>query len=125
MEVISMSIVKAKNQKSGITYVYESESYWDKEKKQPRNKRKIIGKLDDQTGEIVPTRGQSRFENPATPVTPPQAGEELYSLCRAYEKQVASQEDLIRTQANEITKLKAGKKEMVKKLIELAKSYGD
>ncbi len=32
-----MSQVKVTNKKSGITYVYESESYWDKEKKQPRN----------------------------------------------------------------------------------------
>ena len=41
-----MSQVKVTNKKSGITYVYESESYWDKEKKQPRNKRKLIGKID-------------------------------------------------------------------------------
>ena len=41
MEVIYMSQVKVTNKKSGITYVYESESYWDKEKKQPRNKRKL------------------------------------------------------------------------------------
>lgn len=40
-----MSQVKVTNKKSGITYVYESESYWDKEKKQPRNKRKLIGKI--------------------------------------------------------------------------------
>ena len=46
MEVIYMSQVKVTNKKSGITYVYESESYWDKEKKQPRNKRKLIGKID-------------------------------------------------------------------------------
>ena len=27
-----MSIVKLKDKRSGTTYVYESESYWDKEK---------------------------------------------------------------------------------------------
>lgn len=42
-----MSIVKLKNKRSGVTYVYESESYWDKEKKQPRSKRILIGKLDE------------------------------------------------------------------------------
>ena len=31
-----MSIVKHTDKRSGITYVYESESYWDKDKKQPR-----------------------------------------------------------------------------------------
>ena len=37
------------------SYVYDSISYWDKEKKQPRSKRKLIGKIDPETGEIVPT----------------------------------------------------------------------
>lgn len=50
-----VSIVKMYNKKSGVTYVYESESYWDKEKQQPRNRRKLIGKLDPETGEVVPT----------------------------------------------------------------------
>ena len=47
-----MAIVKSKNKKTGITYVYESESYWDPEKKQPRNHRKLIGKLDED-GNVV------------------------------------------------------------------------
>lgn len=55
-----MSIVKNKDKRTGITYVYESESYWDKEKKQPRAKRRLIGKLDEETGEIVPTDGRGR-----------------------------------------------------------------
>ena len=50
-----MSIVKLRDKRSGTTYVYESKSYWDKEKKQPRSRRKLIGKLDEETGEIVPT----------------------------------------------------------------------
>ena len=49
-----MSLVKLKDKRSGTTYVYESESYWDKEKKQPRSCRKLIGKLDEETGEIIP-----------------------------------------------------------------------
>lgn len=31
---MTMSIVKQTNKKTGITYVYESHSYWDPEKKQ-------------------------------------------------------------------------------------------
>lgn len=50
-----MSLVKLTNKKTGITYVYESTSYYDKEKKQSRPKRKLIGKIDPETGEIVPT----------------------------------------------------------------------
>jgi len=55
-----MSIVRLKDKRTGTTYVYESESYWDKEKKQPRNKRVLIGKVDEATGETVPTDGRGR-----------------------------------------------------------------
>lgn len=48
------SIVKH-TAKNGTVYVYENESYWDKEKKQPRSHRKLIGKIDPETGEMVPT----------------------------------------------------------------------
>lgn len=50
-----MSIVKLYNKDRDVTYVYDSISYWDKDKKQPRSKRKLIGKIDPETGEIVPT----------------------------------------------------------------------
>lgn len=55
-----MSIVNHKDKRTGVTYVYESESYWDKEKKQPRSKRSLIGKLDEATGEIIPTGTSGR-----------------------------------------------------------------
>ena len=50
------AIVYQTNKKTGIKYAYESQSYWDKEKKQSRAKRKCIGKVDPVTGQIVPTR---------------------------------------------------------------------
>ena len=59
-----MSIVKHKDKRTGTTYVYESKSYWDKDKQQPRSKRVLIGKLDEETGAVVPTdgRGKKRTE---------------------------------------------------------------
>ena len=41
------------NKKTGTTYVYESVSFWDKGKKQSRNKQICIGKLDPETGELL------------------------------------------------------------------------
>ena len=41
-------------------YVYEVESYWDKEKKQPRQRRTYIGKKDPRTGEIIPPKKRKR-----------------------------------------------------------------
>ena len=43
-----------------MTYVFESEDYWDPEKKQARSRRRCIGKLDPATGEIVPTGNRGR-----------------------------------------------------------------
>ena len=54
------SILKRLDKRTGITYVYESTSYWDKEKKQPRSKRVLIGKLDPDTGKVVPTDGRGK-----------------------------------------------------------------
>ena len=70
-----MAIIKKYNKTNGTTYVYDSVSYWDKDKKQPRSKRKLIGKIDPDTGEIVPTGGRGRTsrengnENTAAPST--------------------------------------------------------
>lgn len=55
-----MAIIKQHDKRSGITYAYESHSYWDPEKKMTRAKRKLIGRIDPQTGEIVPTDGRNR-----------------------------------------------------------------
>ena len=55
-----MSIVKQLDKRSGITYAYESISRWDKEKKQSRSTRRLIGRVDDQTGEIMLTDGRCR-----------------------------------------------------------------
>ena len=63
-----MALVRQLDRRSGITYVYESHSYWDREKKQPRSKRTLIRRLDPETGEIRPTdgRGKRRAAESAT-----------------------------------------------------------
>ena len=52
-----MSIVRQRDPRSGITYVYESYNYWDKTEKKHKAKRKCIGKLDSE-GNVVATRGR-------------------------------------------------------------------
>ena len=58
-----MARVNQLDKRSGITYVYDSISYWDKEKKQPRSKRTLIGRLDPVRGKIIPTDGRGRKRN--------------------------------------------------------------
>lgn len=55
-----MAIIKQFDKRSGITYVYDSKSYYDKEKKCSRAKRTLIGKVDPDTGEIIPTDGRNK-----------------------------------------------------------------
>ena len=57
-----------KSKQNGVTYVYESTGYWDKEKKQARNKRICIGKIDPKTGEFVPSNLHSRNIIPRNPI---------------------------------------------------------
>jgi hypothetical protein len=47
--------------KNGAKYVYAIvEAGWDKEKKQPRNKQVCLGRLDEKTGEIIPSKRRQR-----------------------------------------------------------------
>lgn len=86
MEVNTMAIIRQHDKRSGITYVYESSSYWDKEKKMTRAKRKLIGRLDPETGEIMPTDGRGR--KPKIPKTVETDFEKLYhQLQKKYEAQ--------------------------------------
>lgn len=41
---------------NGVKYVYEATSYWDKDKKAPRNRQVCLGKLDEITGEVIPSK---------------------------------------------------------------------
>ena len=44
------------NKKTGVTYVYKALSFWDKKKKQSRNKQICIGKLDPNTRDFIPSK---------------------------------------------------------------------
>ncbi len=59
-----MAITYNKDKRSGLTYAYETTYFWDKEKKQSRSKRTLIGRVDESTGEIVPTDGRGRKRSP-------------------------------------------------------------
>lgn len=66
-----MSTIVYQTNSNGIKYAYESVSYWDKDKKAPRSKRKYIGKVDPETGDIIPPRSGKKV---STGKTPMQAG---------------------------------------------------
>ena len=83
-----MAVIYQHDKRSGITYAYESYSYWDKEKKMTRAKRKLIGRLDKETGEIVPTDGRNKAVKPTEPVEKEPDYKSLYEkLLKKYEAQ--------------------------------------
>ena len=55
-----MAQVKQHDKRSGITYVYESTSYWDPVKKRPWSHRRLVGRWDPDTQSVVPTDGRNR-----------------------------------------------------------------
>ena len=75
-----MALIRQYHKDTDTTYVYESISYWDEEKKQSRSKRRVIGKVDPETGEIVPTgkRGRRPKETPAAAAEVPAQLPQLY-----------------------------------------------
>ena len=68
------AIVYQTNKQTGITYAYESVSYWDKEKQQSRSKRRCIGRIDPETKEIIPTRKRDSATNAEHNVDAPKRG---------------------------------------------------
>ena len=45
-----MALIKQYHKDTDTTYVYESISYWDEEKKQSRSKRRVIGSSPPESG---------------------------------------------------------------------------
>ena len=50
---------------NGTTYLYAVESYWDKEKKQARNRQVCLGRINEETGEVIPSARKRRIEERA------------------------------------------------------------
>ncbi len=109
------SIVYQTDKKTGIKYAYESTSYWDKEKKQPRSKRKYLGKVDPETGEIIPCRKE---DNPI------RISEDNATEIVRLRTTIVEQERKISSLEGELQKARAALEEqtrILKKIAELAK----
>lgn len=104
------SIVYQTDKKTGIKYAYESTSYWDKEKKQPRSKRRYIGKVDPETGEIIPCRKE----------TAPISSEDATEIVRL-RTTLAEQEKKISILEAELEKAKTVMEEQNSRLKEIAR----
>ncbi len=117
------SYVKYKDKKSGTVYVYESESYWDKEKKQPRNRRKLIGKIDEETGEIVPTAGHKRKKQDPETSSGPASKSSQDALEKKYVNLLQQQEAKISQLEKENQELKEAREGLLQGISDVLKQY--
>lgn len=105
-----MAIIQQYHKDTDTTYVYESESYWVPELGQSRSRRKLLGKLDPVTGEIVPCGKRGPKKKQA------EVGEEQVSASE-YSKLLGQYEQ----SQTEATKLRLNLTEMEKELSDLRK----
>ncbi|HCE77620.1 MAG TPA: hypothetical protein DEP61_01655 [Lachnospiraceae bacterium] len=96
-----MATIKQYNKKTGTTYVYESHSYWDKERKQHRSDRKLIGKIDPETGEIVPTK-KKKTAAPVDEEAQSREVEKLNQQLSEYAAVISGQKEQIRQLKDEL-----------------------
>ena len=119
-----MAYIKQYHKDTDTTYVYESESYWDPEKKQARSRRKVVGKLDPLTGEIIPTGKRGRKKKDVT--TDMENISDLQQLSRLYEETkrtterleqiIASQKEEIRTLKEKLAESETQNRTMIQAL---------
>ena len=100
-----MAIIKQYDKRSGITYVYDSKAFYDKEKKQSRAKRTLIGKIDPNTGEMIPTDGRNKGAKKKT-VSPDIEKDKRILELEEENRQLRLQIDAIK---KEIARIKASK----------------
>ena len=95
-----MGEVHCRDPRTGIVYVYSSESYWDKEAKKKRERRKLIGKMDE-NGNMIPTNGKpgrpkKQKEEPSTKAQDESSlRQEMQQMKESYECRLQAQAERI------------------------------
>ncbi len=95
-----MAIIDSYNRKRGVIYVYDSFSYWDKELGQPRSKRRLLGRRDPDTSEVIPTR--KRKEKPAVTLADSDSGPDYATLYRRSQENIRKKDALIQRLRREL-----------------------
>jgi hypothetical protein len=104
------SIVYQHDKRSGTTYAYRSTSYRDPSTGRPRSRREYLGRVDPETGEIVPKAAKGRRNRSRL------GGEEAAEQSRAAR---ALEE------AEEVRRLRAGLSDLRERYERLESAVGD
>ena len=102
------TIVQHYDKKTGKTRVYESTPHYDPVTKQSRPKRKYLGTLDPETGELIPSsgrRGRTASSKNTTTTTTTDASDA--KVIAALQKTISEKEAEILSLQTEVKTLKA------------------
>ena len=121
-----MAIVKCHDRKRDVTYVYDSTCFFDEAQGKYRYKRRLIGKVDPETGETVPTGKQGGYHprkegesgNPAA-LEPLRPGRKK----KLPDNGSATGEEKLKEAAETIRRLKEENEEYIRKYACLEKQY--
>ena len=95
-----MGEVHCRDPRTGIVYVYSRVSYWDKEAKKKRERRKLIGKMDE-NGNMIPTNGKpgrpkkQKEESSAKAQDESSLQQEMQQMKESYERRLQVQAERI------------------------------
>lgn len=121
-----MGEVHCRDPRSGIIYVYSSESYLDPETNTRKTRRKLIGKLDE-NGYVVPTKGiPGRNKKRAVDKKTANGSDSdavIKELTESYEQRLKAQLDRITSLENTIRELTREKKNLVASMDRVLAKY--
>ena len=100
------TIVKHYDKKTGKTRAYESTPHYDPKTKQSRPKRKYLGTIDPETGELIPSSGRRGRTASATHVTIME-GNTVKARIAELELSLSGKEEEINSLKTEIKALKS------------------
>ena len=100
------------------TYIYEQDYTWNPEKGRSEGTRKLIGKIDPVTGEMIPTGKPGR---PKKKPSPPEEGNQV-PLTNPYEAEMKVLLQRNKELTDEIADLKKSLRESEKKLSSMIKA---
>ncbi len=116
-----MACIIYRTTSTGRKYAYSSESYWDKEKKQPRSRRTYLGWVDPDTGEIIKGKPSEPRKNARATKAASEENQEIIRLKAELEEKKAELVSL-RTEIRQLNSKVAKLTTLCKKVSEMTRT---
>ena len=125
-EGTAIATVHLYDRRVGVTYVYDSKGYYDRQAHKTKYKRTLIGKLDPETGAVVPTGKRGRPKKPHVSENSETPDRDYQTLYESYVKDNRIKEERIQKLQEEVEQEKKARKEceaVLKRIMTIGKEY--